>query len=511
VEKNKYIAPMFVFIFAFVWFILGCNFGINVYDEGIGIVGALRVLNGEAPYRDFWTIYSPGWFYVLALWMKIFGSQLIAVRVFTILINSLSVLLIYKTLIKRRINPYLATLATTMFLSLSPFYGRAVPLAILLTLGIIYLLLNKKKREDFAAIGILLATLFTIRHDFGMYALSATILVLLFEYKFYNYRNFKNIAFLFAFYIVILTIFILLLANADALEQYFQYAFKFVFEKFAATRSLPFPNPIMDLLNFKIPVSSRIFNLWQSIVFYIPFVVVLSVFYLFSKSKIDFESEALFFFTLAIFSIIFSMQGMVRSGYEHIIPSLIISTILATSILKKFNITNKFIFAALLFFIVIAPTAKKFQTIYYVFSDKSEQIKTSNARFIKLLKEDAENYNNLIEYIKIFSKGEYLYSGVLHHDRIFINDIMLYHLTNRKPASKFHELHPGQATEANDQKQIIGEIKAHNLPLLVLYYDPQSEKQKFTGESILDEYIRENYILSKFFGNYFVFKRKDLR
>lgn len=510
-ENRKYIPAAFAFIFALIWFAIGCNYGINVYDEGIGIVGASRVLYGEVPYRDFWTIYSPGWFYFLALWMKLFGGELLGARILTILINSFSILLIYKILVKNIINPYLPTLAATMFLSLSPFYGRAVPLAILLALTIIYFLLNKKNSKDFIAIGLLLGFLFMIRHDFGIYALSATALVLIFEYKFYNKRNLKNIFLVVSIYAGSIAIFFIMLANVNALDNYFEYAFKFVFEKFAATRSLPFPNPAADLLNFDFPLSSRLFNFWQSIVFYIPFLFVASVFYLFYKSRIDFESEATYFFVLVVFTIIFSLQGMVRSGYEHIIPSLVISIMLVTPILQKYRITNKYIFAAILFFILIAPVAKKIQSAYYAYSAKSVEIKSANSKFIKLLKEDAENYNNLIEHIKIFGSSKYLYSGVLHHDRIFINDIMLYHLTNRKPITKYHELHPGQATEADIQKQIIEEIKAYKLPLLVLYYDPQCEKQKFIGEYILDEYIRENYILSKFFGNYFVFKRKDLK
>ena len=39
----------------------------NVYDEGVMASGADRVLRGEAPYRDFWTVYAPAQFYVLAL------------------------------------------------------------------------------------------------------------------------------------------------------------------------------------------------------------------------------------------------------------------------------------------------------------------------------------------------------------------------------------------------------------------------------------------------------------
>src|SRR5207244_11529685 len=43
----------------------------------VGIVGALRILDGDIPYRDFWTIYAPGHFYLLALLFFVFGKHLV--------------------------------------------------------------------------------------------------------------------------------------------------------------------------------------------------------------------------------------------------------------------------------------------------------------------------------------------------------------------------------------------------------------------------------------------------
>ncbi|MCZ6666831.1 MAG: hypothetical protein O7B81_16150 [Gammaproteobacteria bacterium] len=45
---------------------------------GKAIVGGLRVLDGEVPYRDFWSMYAPGQFYVVAALMGVFGREIIA-------------------------------------------------------------------------------------------------------------------------------------------------------------------------------------------------------------------------------------------------------------------------------------------------------------------------------------------------------------------------------------------------------------------------------------------------
>ena len=42
---------------------------------GVAEVGAMRVLAGDLPYRDFWTLYAPGQFYLLAGLFAVFGLQ----------------------------------------------------------------------------------------------------------------------------------------------------------------------------------------------------------------------------------------------------------------------------------------------------------------------------------------------------------------------------------------------------------------------------------------------------
>src|SRR5215472_12274296 len=50
-------------------------------DEGIVLQGAERVLRGELPYRDFFTFYTPGSFYLIAFIFRVFGDSLVMARV----------------------------------------------------------------------------------------------------------------------------------------------------------------------------------------------------------------------------------------------------------------------------------------------------------------------------------------------------------------------------------------------------------------------------------------------
>jgi hypothetical protein len=51
--------------------------GINVFDEGFIVSGAMLVKDGMLPYRDFLSVYGPGQYYVTAgifwLYMKSSG------------------------------------------------------------------------------------------------------------------------------------------------------------------------------------------------------------------------------------------------------------------------------------------------------------------------------------------------------------------------------------------------------------------------------------------------------
>ena len=63
-------------IFSLAWdYSLGKNSRMHLVD-GVSTVGAERILKGEMPYRDFWTMYAPGHFYLLALLFGIFGTDL---------------------------------------------------------------------------------------------------------------------------------------------------------------------------------------------------------------------------------------------------------------------------------------------------------------------------------------------------------------------------------------------------------------------------------------------------
>src|SRR5690349_8050457 len=50
------------------------------YDEGILLQGAVRILQGQVPYRDFFSFYTPGGYYLYAALFKVFGTSIVVAR-----------------------------------------------------------------------------------------------------------------------------------------------------------------------------------------------------------------------------------------------------------------------------------------------------------------------------------------------------------------------------------------------------------------------------------------------
>lgn len=90
-------------------------------DEGIVLQGAQRILAGQVLYRDFFSFYTPGSYYALALVFKIFGSSLPAARTALALTGAILSSITY--LLARRVcsRPIALTMAALATLTTLPY------------------------------------------------------------------------------------------------------------------------------------------------------------------------------------------------------------------------------------------------------------------------------------------------------------------------------------------------------------------------------------------------------
>ena len=93
-------------------------------DEGTFVLGALRITQGQVPFRDFFEVMAPGTFYWLALFFSLFGESWLTTRIYlTVTVVCTAVLLYY---FARRLRTGYDWLLPVLFLAVGFPYWTAV-------------------------------------------------------------------------------------------------------------------------------------------------------------------------------------------------------------------------------------------------------------------------------------------------------------------------------------------------------------------------------------------------
>jgi hypothetical protein len=108
--------PFIIFLLSAAYLCIFLRYSSLEPDEGIVLQGAERLLHGELPYRDFFSFYTPGSFYLVAGLFRIFGDHFIVARASLAVVGAVSSTVTY--LLARRVCPrpiaiFAAVLATT--------------------------------------------------------------------------------------------------------------------------------------------------------------------------------------------------------------------------------------------------------------------------------------------------------------------------------------------------------------------------------------------------------------
>lgn len=531
---------IFLLLFSsFIFLYHEIRIGINVYDEGLSVYGAVRVLEGEIPYRDFWTIYSPGQFYTLALLFKVFGISLLPARIFSIVINFNIIILTY-FLSKKLFSQNFAFLSWLLALfwlkSLRLFSSPISPSVMFSLLSCLclidFLSSNKGLKIIMAGIFTGLATLF--RHDIGFYTFfSETILIL-----FYGLRSFKNDKCLFKKFLKCLYIWnkyfcstmMVLIPVASFFIYYTPLSQLFfdliifpaiIFPKF---RSLPYPSIFPDL-KYALNGEQTFFYFMKEILnrflFYFPlFIFAISFLWIvFSIYRKRFSDSKWGFLLFIILGVMFFNTARVRSDVPHLFPMMIPAIILLSVILSEFIRKNDIKVRSLILPLLYIMTS----LILLAFILKTFEFKISNENLISLElkrgkgiylpRNQAHFLQKSIQYIQEHvSINEKIFVGNARHDRIFTNDIMFYFLAERKSATKYHELHPGLATTSHIQREIIRELEINGVRYIILWSGVENIKEPnesniSSGIFILDRFIKSYYQELVKFGPYTILKK----
>src|SRR5438552_12919039 len=104
-----------VFVGCLAYLYLFRHFSSLEPDEGIVLQGATRILSGQVLYRDFFSFYTPGSFYLVAALFRIFGNTFVVARNSLAVVGALCSVVTYllaRRVCSRGISIFAAILAT---------------------------------------------------------------------------------------------------------------------------------------------------------------------------------------------------------------------------------------------------------------------------------------------------------------------------------------------------------------------------------------------------------------
>ena len=527
-----------------VLLVLPIKHPVNPYDEGLALVGGWRVLGGEVPMRDYWAIYPPGQSYTLAAIFGMAGETIFVARVYDTLVRILLALVIYLVAAQAlrswrwALVPYLAA---AVLLASATFYGYAVFPALLFSFSALLLSfcnLSTGKRHWLVGAGVAMGLTAFFRLDLGFYTAAAVGMLLLLTWLLapgdsagWGTRTRHLLLALLAAAapaVLLVLAFYGFLGRMAGFDAMVEHLLVFPATTFRAVRHLPYPSLIPDwsIWSGDGSVDVRLNRmLGDSLRFYIPLLVyALTVALLVVSAARARWSSQQFVYTgimaaaLVVLGAGMFVQALSRYDEIHVLPASLVVVILITWLIRQIPAERwaEPWVAVPVIGLLLVPVSLYFLSPYNAlnnivrnFSPLGCYSSLPRAGCVALLpgQEDAVRILD-----RQASANGALYAGLPRHDNVFANDVSIYFLAGRPIATRYHELHPGVTTLQAVQEEMVAELTAQMPEWLVFitWGNPnEPNASRFSsGVTVLDEYIRAQYVRAHTAGMYELWHRR---
>lgn len=495
--------------------------GLNIYDEGIILFGAVRVMNGDLPYRDFWTQYSPAQYYFLASLFSITGKSAMAARWWDVLVRALLAVALYLLAARSTSwrSAWIVWLLGVLWLTYYGFFSYPLFQGLLFSCLCLFAYLKglDSRRWMFGA-GLLLGVSFAFRHDMSIY-LMATITLVSALYAVVHrlpvlalVRRLLPLVAGGALLIVPIALFFMAQVNLLSLAT---QLFIFPLTEFPRVRDLPYPT-------FKGSV--------ENVPFYAPFLIygltlLLALLRLWRPVDARDRMRAFAMVAMALFGFFGFNQARVRSDLIHTVHFFVLAMALLPALFRGLPATlsravwvPSFVISMLSLTLLLALFVEPLDH-YFTMRERNltraalaGRVGTSSPVAEGILLEDWQQglYTAATFYLQ---PGDALYIGLRNHDKVFANDVMSYYLLDRKPLTRYHEMHPAIVDTAPVQEEMIAEFERARPSVIFLsnMFDGASEPNdanKSTKVELLDDYIKKHYIQYGSSGPYSILRRR---
>jgi hypothetical protein len=545
--RGTLIRAALVFSLAYLVLFFGMPLRPNVYDEGIVLTASMRVAAGQLPHRDFYAIYGPAQLYILAGLYRLFGESILVERLLDLFFRGLLVASVYTIASSyfRRSVAACTSLVTLVWLFglYSASAGSAViPVSFfnLISTSLIIPVFTRtiSTRRIFAAGAIAgIATLF--RYDTGIALLGihacAIAIGICIRLKGKRLRAFVSSfwPYLPGFALVTLppALYYLSVASLHPLvHDIILYPSRY----YHRARNVPFPAiSLEDFDNFAV---------------YLPIAAVgISLYAIVAdrlrardnkasaQSELEQQRRCGFLIAFSLLALVMYFKGFVRIAVIQMYLAITPSLLLAAALFQQrftFRRPVRISIMLLVWLSLLSPawsSLREIRDLYRQHSSLPQSVwsaarrttraiettwcRTANSatRGLCFLPED--DRIQTVEFIDSHTKPDQkLFVGVTHHDRIFVNDNLIYFASHRLPATRWSHFDPDLQNRYEIQVQIVQEFEVNIPPYVVLdsEFDRMNEpndSSRSSGVTLLDEYLHKNYQYTQTFGRMSIWQR----
>lgn len=532
--------PLAIFLTACVLQFVGMHPLVSLYDEGIILVGAERVLQGDLPYRDFWTLYGPGQFYLVSFLYSIFGVSDLTLRVYGILIKAAITSLAYLLIVPFARRSLALTGAVLVLFVLIGMHNYGFPVFPALALAMTSLLLLDRTEGTLATnlglAGICAGIVTVFRQDLGVYAALAIAACCLLTAppkntaagQHHGGRGAATRLIWFATgYTVIMLPVAVMLVSAVPLRDLQENLFTIPFTVYPAFRSLPFPTELI------VPNDIAWFHprVYAPFSVYVPFIVViwsaaLEFRHRYIGSPDHRNANVMLVPALLLMTLLFTLKGLVRTSPLHSVQSIVLSIVLLAIGVARVDWRHPreraFFAPGLAVALALVVVVASFGVYAVVLATNALVRQTTNLRTrcfypelprLRCASVDAETLA-AAQFVRVNShSSDVIYVGTDRHDKIMINDVAFYFLSERLAATKWQELHPGVQTTDRIQREMVSEMKRTPPAFVILNGrdlegDEPNASRFSSGVFVLDDYIRSHFVEVQRFGAIRVLSRR---
>lgn len=528
---RPWFAATSVFIAAFLTILVLLDLRINMFDEGLVLVDALRTMNGDVVHRDYYSPYAPASYYLLAALFSLNAHYFIVARLYGAAWMAGIVAITYR-LLSDWTRPGLAigfTLICLAWMIGLPFYLYPTFPCLFLTLLGTFLLLRWVERRKGPALLLAgctagVATLF--RYDSSVFQTIAHVsaLAVLIWANAVQGPKLATFASAAAVYCcgaaAVFVPFALLYLWIAPLSGVWNDVVDYPLHYYAAMRGLPFPRG--ELLHHP-----------SAVAVYVPFLAVLLGLAEIVRSyratprsgspaqREHPDRDTIFLMVLTVVTAILIYKGTVRVSMTQMITALVPASLVLALIAERTlrDPTRSRTFLAIVLATIAVPAALKAgaqvgetytaraSLLVRLLAPRGAPATSCPSHPVTTLAIQPPDYQATAEFLRRNSlPDEPVFVGLDRHDRIFANPVALYFLAERRPATHWHQFDPGMQTRADIQRKMIRDLEQSGVRWLVrdAAFSGSREPNKSavsSGVHFLDDYLAANYRRVKQFGS----------